>query len=704
VNRLIARLFQWQKESPTAVERLWNDETPVRFLSEEFRATSEPNDDNVGAEDTLGYVLLLAAQTLERLNNSGQNAVGMAWLAFAIAPLACPPSDSWSMKTARHVAGRAFLSSVCAAHQALAQLVAHPLNDERTAMAILAAILTLDTALSSSATKDSSNSSRQVRQVWEQSRAALRLHAEKYWLENEQNEMDDSAVWDANMEACWSCIHGEIVAVQTLQDLFAQAIDKYYLITDHSIVSSRWVAMALTINGEPHWLETSIALLEGPWMEYWPCPVIHNAMVQEEASSTSIRKRGTNESMENGTLYELFGPAVAVMLVSKMVQLFRTVNKSVERKFKGNLHVYINACWLSHGTDNKQDPRDTGAVLLYQLLAVHRRCLDEMKVPVVNDDDAIETTEAPGSYYPFVSDVLEQLSTSISSSPSLSHEAQVQVRSALDGLAVAFIFRQNQSAHVIDARLLQFAMLQLARALNQSRSTRESASWLSKKSSMMPLQVPAFSAKTKGQKKKNSTKSTFAGMFPADYGPPHRGDAKLALILRAISSVGSWDARCSEFLSTLLNLIAALYDTRSLEYPTTVTRKASNVPTRNPSPRSHSRHSRTGKRRKIENVELERSASAPSSWSRMTATRTLVCSTALDALSLCLRFNHNDLSLSQLQKLFRSSLTVEHVLKFIHLGDSLSCVLPCTLVDDQPVCEDAELEHHIYTDGENKLW
>ncbi|GAX11798.1 E3 ubiquitin-protein ligase UBR4 [Fistulifera solaris] len=702
VNRLIARLLQWQKESPTAVERLWNDESPVQFLSEDFRATSEPNKDAVDAEDTLGYVLLLAAQTLERLTSRENSAVNMAWLAFAVAPLACPPSDSWSTKTARHVAGRAFLASVGGAHQALAQMVAHPSSDERTAMAMLAAILTLDTAFSSAGIKDSTNSSRQARQVWERSRAALRLHAEKYWLEKEQSEMDDSTVWDAKMEACWSCIHEEMVAVQSLHDSFAQAIDIFYLITDHSTVSSRWVAMALTIRGEPHWLETSIVLLEGPWMEYWSCPVISDVIAQQEASSTSIRKRGTNDPVENGTLYELFGPAVAVMLVSKMVQFFRTINKSIERKFKGNLYVYMNACW-SQRIDNKQDPRDTGAMLLYRLLDVHRRCLDEMQIPVVNDDDAIESTEAPGSYYPFISDVLEQLSTAISSSPSLSHEAQVQVRSALDGLAVAFIFRHQQNAKVIDARLLQFAMLQVVRALNISRGSNESASSLSKKSSMLPLPVPAFS-KTKSQKKKHSTKSTYAGMFSTDYGPPHRGDAKLALFLRAISSVGSWDARCSEFLSILLNLIALLYDTRNLEYPTTLTRKAWIVPTNNSSPRSHSRNSWTGKRRKVESEEFDRVASAPSSWSRMTATRTLVCSTTLDALSLCLRFSHNDLSLSQLQKLFRSSLSVEHVFMFIRLSNLLPCVLPGTLVDAQPVREDAGHEDISYTDGENKLW
>ncbi len=702
VNRLIARLLQWQKESPTAVERLWNDETPVQFLSEEFRATSERNEDAVAAEDTLGYVLLLAAQTLERLTDSEQNAVRMAWLAFAVAPLACPRSDSWSTKTARHVAGRAFLASVCAAHQALAHLVAHPSSDERTAIAMLAAILTLDTALSSAGVKDSSNSSRQARPVWERSRAALRLHAEKYWLEKEQNEMDDSTAWDPKMEACWSYIHEEIIAVQSLHIFFAQAIDTYYLITDHSTVSSRWVAMALTIHGEPHWLETSIALLEGPWMEYWSCPVIGDVMVQQESSSTSIRKRGTNEPVESGMLYELFGPAVAVMLVSKMVQFFRTVNRSVERKFKGNLYVYMNACW-SQRIDNKQDPHDTGAILLYRLLDVHRRCLDEMQLPVVNDDDAIESTEAPGSYYPFVSDVLEQLSTAISSSPSLSHEAQVQVRSALDGLSVAFILRQHQNAQVIDARLLQFAMLQVVRALNQSRGSNESALWLSKKSSLLPLPVPALS-KTKSQKKKHSTKSTYAGMFPADYGPPHRGDAKLALVLRAISAAGSWDARCSEFLSILLNLIASLYDTRNLEYPTTLTRKASTVPTNNSSPRSHSRNTRTGKRRKVESGEFNREAYALSSWSRMTATRALVCSTALDALSLCLRCSHNDLSLSQLQRLFRTGLNGEHVLKFLHLNNALSCVLPGTLVDDQPVGENAEHEDSSYTDGENNVW
>ena len=728
VNRLVAQLFQLQKESSTAVKRLWNDETSIKFLSEDFHRSlvaERKEDDNemmmmIRPEDTLGYVLLLAAQTLERLAlHPSENATAMAWLAFATAPLSCPPqqqSDYLSTRAARHVAGRAFLASAIAANQALMHLTTKDTissNHASTAMAILAAILALDTTAGSSLGKDdtaSGTTSRQVRQVWEIARASLQIHAEKYWLEKEQEEIDKSNSWDTKMETCWSCMDGVGrdggVSPSALVDVFAQAIDQYYLITDHGSASSRWEAMALTMHGEPSWLETCIALLDGPWKEYWSCPGFHEIVNPEPAASASIQpiqSRGTDDSAT--TVYEFSGSVVAVMLVSRTLQMFRAVSRCVGRKFNGNLQVYINACWSGHSIDKKHDPRDAGAVLLYQILAVHRQCLDTMELPVVNDDDNIETKEAIGSYYPFVNDVLEHLSIAVSSSPSLSlsHESQVQVKNCLDGLAVAFIFQQHSKPNVIDARLIQYAMSQLVRALSQGRSSQENASWLSKKTYALPLEVPSLSAKMKGQRKKNTAKSTFAGMFPGEHGPPHRGDAKLALVLRAVSSVCSWETRCSVLLTLVLDLITSLYDTRNVEYPTTTSaRTASGDCRKPPSVSSHLRNSRPGKRRKLENVEDENTASDQSSWSRMTGARALVCSTALEALALCLRFPHNDQTLTQLQRLLRPSMSSDHVLGVIRLENALSAVMLCPVIDDHLTGEDGMLD--ILSDEEKKLW
>lgn len=727
VNRLISQLFQWQKQqSLTAVERLWSDETPVQFLSEDFHtslvAERNTNEMMIRPEDALGYILLLAAQTLERFAlHPSDNAISMAWLAFAVAPLSCPPqqqSDYLSTKPARHVAGRALLASTIAANQALVHLTAKQnktSDHERTAMAILAAILALGaTAGSSLGKEDAGNgtattTTRQIRQVWDIARGSLQRHAEKYWLDQEERiERDISKVWDKRMDACWSCMDGvgrdDGVSSSSLIDLFAQAIDQYYLITDHASVSSRWVPMALTMHGEPSWLETCIALLDGSWIEYWSCPV-SNEIVNNEF----FLRRGADETLDSATMYEFSGSVVAIMLVSRMLQILRAVSRSVGRKFNGNLHVYTSACWSSpSNTDKKQDPRDAGTVLLYQLLAAHRQCLDKLESPVVNDHDNIENTEALGSYYPFVNDVLEHLSMSVSSSPSLSlsHELQVQARNVLDGLAVAFIFQQHQKSKVIDARLVQYAMLQMVKALSQSRgSSNENASWLSKKSSTLPLEVPSLSAKIKGQRKKNSTKSTFAGMFPGDYGSPHRGDAKLALVLRAVSPVSSWDTRCSVLLDVVLHLITSLYDTRTLEYPTTSTRKALGNPSRAKQPLVSSRPSRSGKRQKIDIIEDTRAVSDQASWSRMSEIRALVCATALDVLSLCLRFPLRDHNLSQLQRLLRPNMSSDHVLAILRLEHSLSCVLSRPVVDHRVTEEEGGLESlDIFTLGEKKLW
>lgn len=712
VNRLISQLFKLRKESPNAVERLWGDETSIKFLSENFQTSRiSQTIDEIQPDDAIGYYLLLAAQTLESLAlNPSDNAVSMAWLAFAVAPLSIPPqSDFLSTKAARHVAGRALLASTFAARQALEHLTGDnkrkKSNHKSAAMAILAAILALDNmaglSLEAEDVTSTQGSTRQVRQIWKVTRAALQLHAENYWFDEGQNEIDTSGVWNEKLEACWRRICGveqedTSSTAASVTDLFAQAIDQYYLITDHSNVSSRWVATALTMSGEPRWLETNVALLGGPWIEHWSCPVIDKTEDKKTppASSTS----------------ELSGSVVSIVLVSRMLQLLREVSKSIDRKFNSHLGIYTTSCWPSNSTAKKQDPRDIGAVLLYDILAVHRRCLQEIELPIVNDDDTIEDKEALCSYYPFVNDILEHLSLSVSSSPSLSlsYESQIQVKNRLEGLATAFIFQQHQSASVIDARLIQYALLQLVRALSQSCSTYESGSWLTKKANMVPLAAPSLSAKTKEQRKGNKTRSTFAGIFPGDYGPSHRGDAKLALTLRAVSSSGSWDTRCSVLLTFLLDLIASLYDTTKLEYPTTYTRKASGSPvgTEIRLSRSQSRSGRGGKRQKLEKADSEHLTTNQSSPRfRLSETRASVCSNALDALSLCLRFPHDDQNLSQLQKLFRPNLKSDHVLKMLRLESALCTVLPSSDVNDMLGEKDGGLTSlDFFTDGEKKVW
>lgn len=717
VNRLISKLLQLQKGSSTAVERLWNDETPIKFLSQNYETSNGSESvEEIHPEDTLGFFLLLASQTLERLSlNPSNNAISMAWLAFSVVPLSIPTqSEFLSTKVARHVAGRALLASTLAANRALLQLTVDTKckksKQKSTAMAILAAILVLDqvAGLSLEAEEFPVTSTRggpikQVSKIWKITRAALELHAEQYWFAVEQNERSSSEIWDAKMEACWLRIcgvgHDEKPSSQaaSINDLFAEAIGQYFLITDQCNTSRRWIPMALTIDGEPRWLETNLALLSGPWRDHWSCfidPDLEGIKTPVEASisPSASRKRKVEQSSEICKAFEMSGSVVSIVLISRLLRILRDVNKSVDRKFNSHLGIYINTCWSHHNTEKREDPRDLGAMLLYSILDLHRRCLQDRGLAIVNDDDTIESKDALRSYYPFIHDILEQLSLSISSSPTLllSYESQNQVRHRLEGLAVAFIFKHYQESQVVDTRLVQYALMHSVRALSQTPSSHDNGSWLSKKTNTRPLSVPSLSAKIKIPRKGSKTRSTFAGIFPGDYGPSHRGDAKIALILRAVSSSTSWDTRCSVFLSLLLNLVASLYDTSSLEYPPNCMLKSGVLDTTDSGLHySLPRKERSMKRLKVDTEQSKHEVTVQSSpLGRLSDTRAVTCSNALDTLALCLRFHHHQQNLSQLQKLFRPSMNSDHVQEIIRLETGLRSVVSNPEID--PVSDESD--------------
>jgi hypothetical protein len=90
---------------------------------------------------------------------------------------------------------------------------------------------------------------------------------------------------------------------------------------------------------------------------------------------------------------------------------------------------------------------------------------------------------------------------------------------------------------------------------------------------------------------------------------------------------------------------------------------------------------------------------------RITETRAALAAEALDALTKCLRHAYSDQTLTPLEKMFRSGLTIDHIHRLVDLEGALSKIILKSRVT--PTQKEGESPFHTddsFFPYERKLW
>lgn len=560
------------KDPSTNSNAVW--QVSPQYAVSSASATSSPlasSTKNQFSEDTAGFWILLATQTLEMLDAS-KHANAMAWLSFALGNLVVPHQvDNWSSLVTRHVLARAMYASIMGAVKALYALVQKKStssadtgddgNDaDKDKMAILVAVLALDqtvhlwpdptlpqtkdsaaAAAASTATNTTASTTKGpsfvIQQAWLQARAALYAHAREHYNDTVlSSSFSQTDAWNDDLEACFGALQSRRRSgIQGILTTFRQH-STVYTIYDYSL-PSRWTTIVLTTYGQvqTHLLPVLLALLQDEDWEVWKCvSTAAAAATQDSRPAAMTRKRKTTAAVaavEPATA--LSGTVVRMALVSRLAKLLTTVTKNhVERGFSSNtpLRNYMDACWSPPSKKKKDghtDPRDMCTMILYHLVDSHKNdCtpVDEQQ-PLINE--AATPTMINSTFYPFVPDIIDQLAQFVISSLKLSYDEQSQVRQRLECVAAAYILQSG----IPDVRCRSFAMLQLHSALLEG----------SHHASNGAMPVPVLPTRRRN-------KRAYAGVPIED---------RLALFLRALP--------LAEYWQVLLEGLEQTYDTRRLD-------------------------------------------------------------------------------------------------------------------------------------------
>ena len=374
------------------------------------------------------------------------------------------------------------------------------------------------------------------------------------------------------------------------------------------------------------------------------------------------------------------------------------------------------------------DIRDWATIVIYDLVQMHRKCLQDVvsaKVvneydvdeygDVVKDDDELNSEndhESSLSVAPNLATVLSNLCRAAASSVANStFSEQNEWTKCLMSIATSLCLQLSADPDLpLDCKVTNYALTHLADCLRHLEQHASSVhahvdeeeeeeddddddenndgdipgynkKWERMFSLQTPLSMPSEASITIHDESSFSTTNdcTFAGVLQASERGRFKDEDAIAIAIRALRNTSNEsDVPTATLVSTLTDIVRRVYDTRKpndIEYDGMVAgtdTKGRKRPARGGGRRS--------KRRKVADQADFVAMEPETTWHQISNLRALVATEALNALRFCLVIQSKPTS--QLRNSIRQTLSTEHFVKLIELGELLDRVLIKTRLDD----------------------
>lgn len=394
-------------------------------------------------------------------------------------------------------------------------------------------------------------------------------------------------------------------------------------------------------------------------------------------------------------------------LMNQMVEIVSEAGDNCGlRPPTGGMDQYLRSIWPNKKSTKKSkltrvDIRDWATIVIYDLVQVHRQCLQHVSTKVVNELDGVEEKgeghdDQSAFVAPALSTALSSLCrTAASSVANSTYLEQSEWTKSLTSIAAAQCLQLAVEPELpLDCKITNFALTHLEgclRLLEPQRSQRaysahdvmddeEDVHEYQKWERLFSLKDPLPTPSESGIKDPDDSSfplthvCNFAGVLPSSSTGEFDDEEAVALVIRALYSKSDTDPPAATLVSTLTDIVRRAYDTRKPKDSAEKTDEESTPskdkkrPARGVGRRNTRRKGDTGE------VVVEREE-----WHRITPQRALIATEALNVLRLCLLIQSNPPS--PLRQSIRQTLSSTHIEKILELGELLDKVLVKTRLD-----------------------
>ena len=375
----------------------------------------------------------------------------------------------------------------------------------------------------------------------------------------------------------------------------------------------------------------------------------------------------------------------------------------------------------------RADIRDWTTVVIYDYLQNHKKCLLE-GVESTPENESRKDSQASddtreSKAYPFLnfSDAMNGLCRIAASSVHDSaYSEQNSWKKTLLSIAAAFCFEMSVEPEVpLDSKMITFALSQFVDSMRMmdphssigiTSSSRvpvtNTSPFVSEKQMQdfesrhmlrlglpMPL-VPTTSFVSSDTEFASTKTCDFAGIVLD--GDSFSDEHAIALAIRAVQASADRDSSpaTAKLLTFLIDVVKRAYDTRAPKISDNSQQQEADVAKSNgkrkrKSPKGGSTNRRGGRRRKADSGKAKEVSDEDTLvWNRISSEKASVAITALNAIRMWL-MNTKRLGSCPIRRMLRNTVTTEHMLDLVNLGDSLDKIMIKSRCATTPVANTA---------------